>query len=39
MVSKMAEPREMMEKNADGLVVPDHPFIPYIEGDGIGPEI
>ena len=35
----MAEPREMIEKNADGLVVPDHPFIPYIEGDGIGPEI
>ncbi len=35
----MAEPREVIEKNADGLVVPDHPFIPYIEGDGIGPEI
>jgi isocitrate dehydrogenase len=39
MVSKMAEPREMIEKNADGLLVPDHPIIPFIEGDGIGPEI
>jgi isocitrate dehydrogenase len=26
--------------NADGrLTVPDHPIIPYIEGDGIGPDI
>jgi len=27
-------------KNADGtLSVPDHPIIPFIEGDGIGPDI
>ena len=25
--------------SADGLVVPDHPIIPFIEGDGIGPDI
>jgi isocitrate dehydrogenase len=24
---------------ADGLEVPDHPIIPFIEGDGIGPDI
>jgi isocitrate dehydrogenase len=35
----MSLPRELIVKNADGLVVPDRPFIPYIEGDGIGPEI
>jgi len=23
----------------DGLVVPDHPILPFIEGDGIGPDI
>jgi isocitrate dehydrogenase len=27
-------------KNADGsLVVPENPAIPFIEGDGIGPDI
>ena len=26
-------------KTADGLQVPDHPIIPFIEGDGIGPDI
>ncbi len=26
-------------KQADGLVVPDETIIPYIEGDGIGPDI
>jgi len=26
--------------SSDGTVhVPDHPFIPYIEGDGVGPDI
>ncbi|HUG74544.1 MAG TPA: NADP-dependent isocitrate dehydrogenase [Acidimicrobiia bacterium] len=25
--------------SADGLVVPDEPIIPFIEGDGIGPDI
>ena len=29
-----------IRKNEDGtLVVPDHPTIPFIEGDGIGPDI
>jgi len=29
-----------IRKNKDGtLVVPDHPTIPFIEGDGIGPDI
>ena len=26
-------------KTADGLHVPDHPIVPFIEGDGIGPDI
>jgi len=30
---------ELITKNEDGLVVPDHPIIPFIEGDGIGPDI
>ena len=31
---------EIIVKNADGsLSVPDHPIIPFIEGDGIGPDI
>ena len=31
---------EKITKNKDGkLIVPDNPIIPYIEGDGIGPEI
>jgi len=31
---------ELIVKNADGsLNVPDHPIIPFIEGDGIGPDI
>jgi isocitrate dehydrogenase len=35
----MANP-EKITKNGDGsLNVPDHPFIPFIEGDGIGPDI
>lgn len=28
-----------IKKNANGLHVPDDPIIPYIEGDGIGPDI
>ena len=29
-----------IKKNEDGtLIVPDHPIIPFIEGDGIGPDI
>ncbi len=32
----MAEPIEM---TANGLRVPDEPIIPFIEGDGIGPDI
>jgi isocitrate dehydrogenase len=35
----MANP-EKITKNGDGsLNVPDHPIIPFIEGDGIGPDI
>jgi isocitrate dehydrogenase len=31
---------ETITKNSDGsLSVPDHPIIPFIEGDGIGPDI
>ncbi len=30
---------EPVRGGADGLVVPDRPIIPYIEGDGIGPDI
>ena len=32
--------KEKIIKNVDGsLNVPDHPIIPFIEGDGIGPDI
>jgi isocitrate dehydrogenase len=32
--------KEVITKKPDGtLAVPDHPVIPYIEGDGIGPDI
>jgi isocitrate dehydrogenase len=30
---------ERIEASADGLAVPDRPIIPYIEGDGTGPDI
>ncbi len=30
---------DVITMGADGLEVPDHPIIPYIEGDGIGPDI
>ncbi len=30
---------EIITKGADGLVVADDPIIPFIEGDGIGPDI
>ncbi|HEY7469760.1 MAG TPA: NADP-dependent isocitrate dehydrogenase [Acidimicrobiia bacterium] len=30
---------ESITMGAAGLVVPDHPIIPFIEGDGIGPDI
>ncbi len=30
---------EKMTMGGDGLVVPDQPIIPFIEGDGIGPDI
>ena len=30
---------ETITMTADGLHVPDHPIIPFIEGDGIGPDI
>jgi isocitrate dehydrogenase len=30
---------DSIAKTPDGLLVPDQPIIPYIEGDGIGPDI
>ncbi|MGC2241097.1 MAG: NADP-dependent isocitrate dehydrogenase [Acidimicrobiia bacterium] len=30
---------DSITKTADGLFVPDQPIIPFIEGDGIGPDI
>ena len=30
---------EIISFSDDGLIVPDRPIIPYIEGDGIGPDI
>ena len=30
---------EKITMGADGLRVPDHPILPFIEGDGIGPDI
>ena len=34
--SSLGSPVRMVD---DGLLVPDHPIIPFIEGDGIGPDI
>ena len=34
----MSQP-EKIRIQADGLVVPDQPIIPFIEGDGIGTDI
>ena len=33
------EQGEKITKNAAGLSVPDHPLVPFIEGDGTGPDI
>ena len=30
---------QIIEKTSDGFVVPDRPVIPFIEGDGTGPDI
>ncbi len=30
---------EKIQKSAEGLSIPDHPIIPFIEGDGIGPDV
>ena len=36
----MTEKKESITFSSDtGLVVPDFPTIPFIEGDGIGPDI
>lgn len=35
----MTKMGELITMGSSGLLVPDHPLIPYIEGDGIGPEI
>lgn len=31
--------KDIVTKGSNGLIVPDHPIIPFIEGDGIGPDI
>ena len=31
--------KDIVTMGNNGLIVPDHPIIPYIEGDGIGPDI
>lgn len=30
---------EIIQNTAEGLLVPDNPIIPFIEGDGIGPDV
>lgn len=35
----MTKMGELIAMGSSGLSVPDYPLIPYIEGDGIGPEI
>lgn len=30
---------EIIEKKGGRLIVPDHPVIPFIRGDGTGPDI
>jgi isocitrate dehydrogenase len=35
----MRQQTRLISMGKDGLKVPDQPLIPYIEGDGIGPEI
>ena len=35
----MTNPKQIKKNNDGSLNVPDHPIIPFIEGDGIGPDI
>ncbi len=35
----MAEEQRIVKRSDGTLIVPDHPIIPFIEGDGIGPDI
>jgi len=35
----MAEKQRIAKRTDGTLIVPDHPIIPFIEGDGIGPDI
>ena len=35
----MAEEQRIVKRSDGSLNVPDHPIIPFIEGDGIGPDI
>ena len=35
----MAEEQRIAKRTDGTLIVPDHPIIPFIEGDGIGPDI
>jgi isocitrate dehydrogenase len=41
MFEKLTPPTQgrPITNNADGLIVPDHPIVPFVEGDGIGPDI
>lgn len=38
-ISRVPELGEKIRFQNDRLIVPDHPIIPFIEGDGIGPDI
>ena len=35
----MTSPGQAIERKNGGLTVPDHPIVPFIEGDGTGPDI
>src|SRR5262245_39738931 len=35
----MTSQGQSIERKNGGLIVPDHPILPFIEGDGIGPDI
>ena len=38
-IIKVPEGGEKIRKPGDQLIVPDHPIIPFVEGDGTGPDI
>ncbi len=39
MTANLTQPATAITMSAGGLRVPDHPIIPFIEGDGTGPDI